>query len=146
MKKMEINTLALLQISFMHGQERLVSGLHKAGFPEIRPVHGKVFAYIDRENGSQLVDLAKRSNVTKQFMSQLIKQLEELDYIKKTIHPTDQRAFLVKLTAKGKRSVAAADKIILEMEKQYAELLHDHGYQKLRELLSKICFQIPIKD
>lgn len=138
---MEINTLALLQVAFIKGQDYLIEGLHKAGYKDIRPVHGKVFAFIDRENGSQLVELAKKGQVTKQFMSQLISQLEEQGYIVKKDHHSDKRSWLVKLTAKGKRSVTVADEVIQTLEKKYVELLTKSKHETLREILTKICFE-----
>lgn len=138
---MNLNTLALLQIAFTKGQDFLIEGLHKSGYTDIRPVHGKVFAFIDRENGSQLVELARKGQVTKQFMSQLISQLEESGYIIKKDHHSDKRSWLVKLTAKGKRSVKVADAVIQELENKYIKLLTHGNHETLREILTKVCFE-----
>ena len=137
---MNTNTLALLQIAFSLGQDKLIEGLHNSGYKDIRPVHGKVFAFIDREKGSLLVELAKRAKVSKQFMSQLIKEVEELGYVKKINHHTDKRAYLVTLTTKGKQAVMAADIAVVELEAWYKKQLTNDDYQKLRQLLSKLCF------
>ncbi|MCC6816799.1 MAG: winged helix DNA-binding protein [Saprospiraceae bacterium] len=136
---MKLNTLALLQIAFSLGQDKLVEGLNKAGFTDIRYVHGKAFAYIDRENGSQLVELARKAKVSKQFMSQLIHQIENMGYMTKTDNVKDKRSYLVKLTAKGKKAVKAADQVVTELEESYEKLLEEENYILLRTLLSKLC-------
>lgn len=133
-----INTLALLQIAFTKMQAVLLSELHKEGFSDIKAVHGKVFAYIDMEKGSQPIELANKAETTKQFMSQLLIELEGLGYIKKVNHPSDNRAYIVKLTAKGKRSVLTAKQGLEKIEQLISTELSASEYDKFRKSLEKI--------
>jgi DNA-binding MarR family transcriptional regulator len=50
-------------------------------------------------------DLAKRAGITKQGMSQVVKELEEKKYIKIEANPEDKRSSIIKLTEKGKSFV-----------------------------------------
>jgi DNA-binding MarR family transcriptional regulator len=133
-----MNIAALLNISFSRVEDMLMNELHKNGFNDIRPVHGKILGYINREEGSQLVELAQRAKVTKQFMSQLAQQIEAMGYIKKVAHHSDKRSQLVKLTPKGEQLIEAADNAFQRIETSFKKQLSAERYKALRQCLEQI--------
>jgi DNA-binding MarR family transcriptional regulator len=52
-------------------------------------------------NGARPSALAQRSGVTKQAMSQLIRELEARGYVEQALDPADTRAKIVRLTRRG---------------------------------------------
>ncbi|MEO8761489.1 MAG: MarR family transcriptional regulator [Bacteroidia bacterium] len=56
-------------------------------------------------NGITNTDLAKRACITKQGMSQVVKELEEKKYIKIQANPDDKRSSIIYLTDKGKEFI-----------------------------------------
>jgi DNA-binding MarR family transcriptional regulator len=133
-----MNIAALLNIPFKVAQSKLVEDLANAGFPEISAVHGHIFAYIDREKGSQLVDLAKRSGQSKQFLHKLAGQLQQAGYLRKEAHETDRRGQYLQLTAKGLEAVLVAENSIQSTENAWAALLGEEKMGALRGLLEEL--------
>lgn len=133
-----MNIAALLNISFNRVEDMLMNALHEQGFNDIRPVHGKILGYINREDGSQLIELAQRAKVTKQFMSQLAQQIEEMGYIRKIAHHFDKRSQIAILTPKGKRLLKVADKAFKQIESDIKKKLTPENYKVLVQCLEQI--------
>jgi len=105
LREPEVNTTYLLGRAHKVLNERIRGGVVAAGHP-IRPAHSAVFVSIDRA-GSRLTHLAERAAMTPQAMGELVDDLERDGYVRRTPHPTDRRAKLIVLTAKGARCVDA---------------------------------------
>lgn len=112
---MSLNIAALLNIAFKIAQNRLVEDLAAAGYPDIRAVHGAVFAYLG-ENGEMITTLARRSQQSKQAIHKLVVYLEERGYVNRVDHDRDGRANLVILTEKGRAAVRVAENSIAQTE------------------------------
>jgi DNA-binding MarR family transcriptional regulator len=79
--------------------------------------------------------LARRAYMSPQAMSEVIAALEEKGLIKRTAHPNHRRLFPAKLTAKGRRVLAACDAAIEEMEQEMVSELTPAERDGLRESL-----------
>ena len=113
-------------------------GLAAGGFDELRRAHGVVFEMIDPE-GSRVTDMARRARMTKQGMGQLVADLEALGYLERRPDPTDGRAKLVALSAKGQAAVAAGLAALSNLETGWAELLGERRAQELSSALVDVC-------
>jgi DNA-binding MarR family transcriptional regulator len=112
----------------------VVDGLAAAGFDDLTPAHTVVFQHIEAE-GTRLVDLAARAQMTKQSMGYLVDQLERRGYVERRPDPTDRRAALVVLTDRGWAEVRAALAVIARIEARWAHALGRARMEQLRELL-----------
>ncbi|WP_336518259.1 MarR family winged helix-turn-helix transcriptional regulator [Pollutibacter soli] len=112
--------------------------LKENGFDNISPSHGWVFYHTDA-NGSRITDLAAKAKITKQSMSVLVAQLENDGYVKKTPDPNDKRAWLLLLTAKGKKVKSVGQQINFEFEEEWKKKLGEKDYDQLRQLLKRLC-------
>ncbi len=115
--------------------DELVGALHRAGFRDIRPGHGAVFANIDA-GGTRATELASRARMTKQSMGELVADLERKGYVERRSDPTDARALLVVLSDRGRRVDAAADRVIGRLEAVYAAELGERRFAALRSALA----------
>lgn len=115
------NTAALLGAAYQALGMEIVRGVVAAGFPQ-RPAHSAVFANLDRA-GTRLSDLAARATMTPQAMGELVDDLARLGYVRRKPDPTDRRAKLIVLTAKGTRCVDAAIEVIGSIEARLRETL-----------------------
>ena len=70
------------------------------GFDGMTPAFASLIPLLDAA-GARPTLLAQRSGVTKQAMSQLIRELEKRGYVEQVADPTDTRAKLVRLTERG---------------------------------------------
>lgn len=111
--------------------------LAQEGYAEIRPGHGCVFRFIDRE-GSRLTDLAHRSGFTKQAIGEFADDLEDLGYVERVPDPQDRRAKIIRLTERGSDAQAAAMRIFGDIERRWAERYGEKRIAQLRRLLEEI--------
>ncbi len=131
-----MNTIAMLGRAYSLLGFKIVDGVVGAGYPQ-KPSHSAVFAQI-KPDGSRLTDLARGANMTPQAMGELVDELEDLDYVARRPDPSDRRAKLIVLTAKGRRCIAAGNATIEGLENRITETLGERGHRQLRRLLQRL--------
>lgn len=132
-----INTGAYLRILWDELRDNMEQQLKERGFEDISPSHGWIF-HNTQEEGSRITELAAIAKITKQSMSALVAQLEDSGYVKKKMDPTDKRAWLLVLTAKGKKVKELGQEINFLFEKNWEQRLGKKDYGMLRQLLGKL--------
>lgn len=115
----------------------LDADLEDRGFPDLRPADAAVFLAIDRRNGSRVSDLATGAHVSKQGMMAHVDDLEERGYVRRIPDPSDGRAKLVRLTARGRRAGAECRRAVLALDQRTKRRLGP-GYDLLIEALEEI--------
>ena len=133
-----INTGVYLRILWDELRYNLETQLKENGYDDISPSHGWIF-HNTKEEGSRITELAAVAKITKQSMSVLVAQLENGGYVNKTLDPSDKRAWLLVLTAKGKKVKSAGQQINYAFEEQWKKKLGEKDYNQLRQLLMKLC-------
>jgi DNA-binding MarR family transcriptional regulator len=127
----------LFRLLLQHWSEDMDAALRAAGFDDIRPPHANVFPFVPPE-GIQVGELARLARVRKQTMAQAVAGLERAGYVERRPDPSDRRARLVCLTARGQ----AVPRIALEtgprVEAHWAELLGHEELETLRDLLERL--------
>jgi len=113
-------------------------GFAAAGHAAIHPPHLPVFEYMDRPRGSRVTELARHANVSAQAMTEVVAHLERHGYVERVPDPTDGRAKLVRLTARGHEVYAVAAELILELERAWAARLGERKFGQLKELLGEL--------
>ncbi len=118
-------------------EQRILEALRSAGFGDATMAQGRVFARIG-EDGTRLTDLAEMAQVTKQTASFLVGQLERSGYVERVVDPSDARARLVRISAKGRdaQEIAAREEqaIYLEWERH----LGREDLDRLRAILGRL--------
>lgn len=125
---------AMLRLSYEALQTEVYGGLAARGFPEIRPAHSAVFRHM-APGGSRLTVLAERAGMTKQSMAYLVDALQEAGLVRSLPDPSDGRARIVTLTARGKAAVDVLLALSAEAEARVAERIGDRRTAKLRRAL-----------
>jgi DNA-binding MarR family transcriptional regulator len=90
----------LLLVAFTDWEKRLLATLQANGFTQLKLVHLSCLRHLDFD-GTRIVDLAKRANMTKAGMGQLVGQCEHLGFVAVGDHPIDARAKWVQFTPLG---------------------------------------------
>ncbi len=134
----EPNTLRLLLEGYRALASELMSSLDERGYPDARPAHGAVFMNIDRRSGTRLTDLARRARITKQGMMLIVDDLENRGYVRRVPDPEDARAKVVRLTARGRRYVAEARRVVAAQEARARRELGDRRYEAFRSSLEQL--------
>jgi DNA-binding MarR family transcriptional regulator len=113
----------------------LVDAFEERGWSDVRPGHLAVFLHIDRRSGTRLTELARRARITKQAMMLLVDDLESRGFVRRVDDPSDGRARIVRLTARGRRAVADARRVVQATEVRLRRELGDRRIDALRESL-----------
>ena len=125
---------ALLRIPREAALRQVLAGLETAGFGDVRPAHFTVFQHMPPE-GMRLTALADAALLTKQTMGYLVDDLEALGYVERVPDPTDRRAKLVRLTARGWEVDRTVREVIKQVEADWAQRLGEEEYRHLTRLL-----------
>jgi len=115
-----------------------VEELGLRGYEDVRPGHSAVFMTIDRRSGTGLTELARRARMTKQGMMLLVDELEGRGYVRRVPDPEDGRAKIVRLTARGRRYVAEARRVVAGIESRVRRDLGQRQYAAFRESLAML--------
>jgi DNA-binding MarR family transcriptional regulator len=121
-----VTLIALFRVTARLMVEELVERLHAAGYRDHTAAHHPVFENIDRE-GTRLTVLAARAGMTHQSMGELVRTLERRGYLERRSDPSDGRATLVLLTARGREAARRAVAEIAEIEAAWLERFRRAG-------------------
>ncbi len=131
------NVGVLLFLPYRAMEARVFAGLADLGFDDFTPAQARVFQRV-APGGSRVTDLAEQAGVTKQTAGFLVDQLERAGYVERAPDPADGRARLVRITERGERSVAAAAKIVAEVEAEWTTHLGARRMDQLRRILTDL--------
>ena len=121
----------MLLEAFRHVDGEIQASLQDRGISEIRPSQARAMLLVDR-SGTRLGDLAERAQITKQAMMQVVDDLVSSGLARRVPDPSDARAKIVKLTAKGLRQRAEARRALASVEARAKRRLGDRRYEALR--------------
>jgi DNA-binding MarR family transcriptional regulator len=85
------------------------------GFNDVTPAFSSLMPLLDA-TGARPSTLAQRAGITKQAISQLVRELETRGYVEQVPDSTDTRAKIVRLTKRGLALHAAAAEVRLELQ------------------------------
>ena len=111
------------------------------GFP-LQPSYPRLLAYVDEERGSRVNVLAKKMGVTRQAVSQLLDEIEEVGCVERRPDPEDGRAVRVHFTPKGRRMLASGMAAMTAIETEYAAIIGKAELGQLKELLARLLERI----
>jgi DNA-binding MarR family transcriptional regulator len=86
-----------------------------AGFPEVRPSYGAILVPLYEEDGLRIGEIARRSRLSKQTMTTMVRLLERDGLVERRPDPDDGRAALVFLTGRAKRFRPVAEATVREL-------------------------------
>jgi DNA-binding MarR family transcriptional regulator len=132
-----LNLGLLLFIPYRSMEARVFSALASAGFDDFTPSQARIFQRI-RPGGSRLTDLAEQAQITKQSAGFLVDQLVKAGYVERVPDPTDARARLVRVAARGARAIPVAAAVVAEVEAQWTAHLGADRTILLRDILTDL--------
>jgi DNA-binding MarR family transcriptional regulator len=124
----------LLAKATQHWNELLQARFRDAGWGEVRPSYGSILVPLFEEDGLRMGELARRSRLSKQTMTTMVRLLEREQLVRRERDPDDGRAYRIVLTAKARRFEPIAERTLSELaalalerlgEPRLAALQHD---------------------
>ena len=128
---------ALLRTPFETVRDRMLTGLHEAGFDDLVAAHLNVLQYPGPEN-RRPSDLATETRMTKQALNYLLGQMEQLGYLTRENDPDDHRSKRIQLTDRGHAAGRTIREIVREVEAEWEQQLGPDRFAQLRELLTEL--------
>ena len=129
---------ALLRLPSQAIHRRIIAGLNRDGFGDLRPPHMPAFLYPGAE-GARPSELAERAGMSKQAMNQLLQSLERLGYVRRDgAEHEDGRARVVHYTERGEAAYAKIIDNLVEIEHEWRTTLGDAKFNQLKELLADV--------
>ena len=128
---------ALLRVCWQAVRTRITDDLAARGLDDIGAAHLAVFQY-PSPRGVRITDLADRAGMSRQAITYLISELESKGYLERYPDPSDRRASLVQLTARGEDAVAAIRESVRRLEAEWAAELGGRRFAEFRETLLAI--------
>jgi len=129
--------IRLLDIAFSEYDAEVIRRLATTDYSDIRPAHGCVFGNVDPD-GTRLTDLADRAHMTKQSVGEVVTDLQQLGYVERIPDPSDGRAKIIRLTARGHEGQALGWKLINDIEREWTERFGADRIAALREALEAV--------
>jgi DNA-binding MarR family transcriptional regulator len=115
--------------SFARARER--------GHEALRPAHEHILINLEL-SGSRMVDIARKQQVSKNAIGQLVSELESLGYVELVPDPADGRAKILRYTKFGLKLLADATQIGKEVEAEISEQIGQKKLDSLRTILREI--------
>lgn len=131
------NTGLLMFIAYRALENRVFAALREAGFADITNAQFKIAQRVGPD-GTRLTDLAEQAQVTKQTAGFLVDQLEQAGFVERVPDPSDRRARLVRMTARGNSAVPIASAAVAEVEAEWTEHLGVWRMAQLRRALLQL--------
>lgn len=122
-----------------------MSAATDAGYHDVTAAHVSLFRYPGLD-GYRITEIARRMQITKQSVHQLIGQLEVLGYLVREPDPTNRRARLVRLTDKGRGLQEVIRRQALDAECRILAILGDRRGRQVKEALSDLVDKITADD
>jgi len=109
---------------------RICEGLAARGHMDIRTSHSTVLSNLGMGD-VRVTELARHSQMTQQAMGKILRALEGMDYVKRSIDDTDKRAKEVQLTERGRVLAQDSLEVVNQTCDHYAGKV---GAQQLEDL------------
>ena len=107
------------------------------GFADIAPSQFALLRNLG-EDGSRPSELAARAGVTRQAITKIVDELEQLDLVRRAPDPDDGRGVIVRYTDRGLAGLEIARKRAFELEQEYATRVGADRWAELRATLEAL--------
>ncbi len=133
---------ALLRGCWQAVRTRTRHDLFVRGFDDIGAAHLAVFQH-PSPHGVKVTALADRAGMSRQAITYLVRELEGKGYLERRPDPTDGRASLVHLTARGEAAVRAIRASVRGLEREWERELGSSRFVQFRGTLLALSGAMP---
>jgi DNA-binding MarR family transcriptional regulator len=128
---------ALLRMAWESLQSELLADLHAAGFDDLRDTHRPLLRYPPID-GLRPTDLAARLKLSKQATNDLLRDLENLGYLRLERDPADGRARIIRYTDRGWRLYRTGSRSSHDIGQRWARAIGQRRYDQFKATLRAI--------
>ena len=128
----------LLAKASAHVNGMLLARFAASGYPEIRGSFGSVLVPLFEQDGRRVGELAQVARVSKQSMTGLVAACEQAGLVQRRRDAADGRAFVVHLTARGRRFQTVAEHVLDDLDRQLRDALGSRNRDALVKALKGV--------
>jgi DNA-binding MarR family transcriptional regulator len=128
----------LLAKASQRWNELLTAGFSEHGFPEVRPSYGSVLVPLFEEDGLRMGEIARRSRLSKQTMTTMVRLAERDGLVVRDPDPDDARAVRVRLSDRAREFRPVAERVLNRLEERVAGILGGSGQRRMRDGLAEL--------
>jgi DNA-binding MarR family transcriptional regulator len=128
----------LLAKASQRWNELLAAGFSEHGFAEVRPSYGSILVPLFEEDGLRMGEIARRSHLSKQTMTTMVRLAERDGLVVREPDPEDARAVLVRLSDRAREFAPVAQQVLGRLEQRVTEILGEPGRRRLRDALTEL--------
>ena len=104
----------------------------------MRPSYGSVLVPLFEEDGLRMGEIARRSRLSKQTMTTLVRLVERDGLVVREPDPDDARAARISLTERGREFAPVAERVLAALERRVADVLGGPDLRAMGKSLSKL--------
>ncbi len=108
--------------------------LKESGLADISVAYLAVLQALWDEDGLNISDLGDRAHLEKSTMTSLIDRMEGAGLLRREDHPTDRRAYKIRLSARGKALEENLDQVVSRVYKHLTRGILEKDLQKSIEV------------
>ncbi len=118
-------------------REDLAAPRAEAGFGDIREPHMQIFGNV-RMGGVRLTELADRASLSLAAASELVNDLQDMDYLARRPDPADGRAKLIDLAPRGRDAMSAAGQRVVDIEQRWSKLVGAKDFERMCSTMQRL--------
>lgn len=127
----------LLAQATQRWNEHLSARFEDAGWGAVRPSYGSILVPLFEEDALRMGELARRSRLSKQTMTTMVRLLERDGLVRRVPDPQDGRASRIVLTAKARRFKPVAQHTLDELGTLAWERLGEQRFAVVKKALKE---------
>jgi DNA-binding MarR family transcriptional regulator len=104
----------------------------------VKASYGSVLIPLFEEDGLRIGEIARRARLSKQTMTTMVRLCERDGLVERRSDPDDGRATCVHLTAKAKRFLPAAERVLARLDREVETLLGERRSRGVRRSLVEL--------
>ena len=128
----------LLAKASQRWNELLSAGFSEHGFSKVRPSYGSVLVPLFEEDGLRIGEIARRSRLSKQTMTTMVRLAERDGLVVREPDPEDARAVRVRLSDRAREFAPVAERVLKRLEERVAGILGGSGQRRMRDGLAEL--------
>jgi len=105
-----------LQRASRRWRKLMIRGLKRYGYGDIRPSFAPVLLPLSREDGLPIGELGRRSGLSKQAMTEIVRLMEKRGLVRTCRDEQDSRVIRVHLAPRGRAFPLVAQEVLAEIE------------------------------
>jgi len=115
------------------------------GHPRLKRSFGAVLTAVG-PRGGRIQQIANTQDVSKQAISAIVSELEELGYLRRDTDPDDARQVVLQFTGPGKKLIADSVVSVDEMAAEFSGIIGDQGMAQLQNVMSCIYRSLQLEE